>query len=106
MPCGSELLDEEIGILFGHMSPGIAEHVYGAKLDLCVWKKGFDNFVQAGEIVLDGQQDASQSSVDQFSQNLFPIFKAFPPLFGKASKDPLVSLPVESDDDVEGKGLS
>src|SRR5579885_171439 len=89
---------------FSEVALGVALQVNDTELDVGLRKQAFGDGEQAGEVVVDQQQDAPQAAFDQTAEDVFPLLEVLASEAEQAGQDTLFAVAAETNDQVDAPG--
>jgi hypothetical protein len=101
---GTDVLMEFGGIGLREVAPGMALERNDTELDVGLRKQAFGDREQAGEVVVDQQQDAAQAALDQTAEDVFPLLEVLASEAEEAGQDTLLAVAAQADDQVDRAG--
>ena len=89
---------------FSEVALGVALQVNDTELDVGLGEQAAGDGQQAGEVVVDQQQDAPQAAFDQTAENVFPLLEVLASEAEQAGQDTLFAVAAETNDQVDAPG--
>ena len=89
---------------FSEVALGVALQVNDTELDVGLRKQAFGDGEQAGEVVVDYQQEAPQAAFDQTAEDVFPLLEVLASEAKEAGQNALFAVAAETDDQIDAPG--
>ena len=86
------------------MGPGVSEHVDGTQLDIGFGEHAGGETEQAREVIVDDDEDPTQTSLDERAKDGFPFLEVFTAVSSEAAEDSLFPVAMKTDDEVDAGG--
>src|SRR6202022_3659161 len=90
---------------FGEMISSIALHVNRAELHLGTAKQTLGNGQQTREIIVNDEENAAQTPLNQAAQDQLPVFQILAAGFREAGQHSFLAIPAQTDDQVNTGGV-
>ena len=89
---------------FSEVALGVALQVNDTELDVGLGEQAFGDGEQAGEVVVDYQQEAPQAAFDQTAEDVFPLLEVLASEAEEAGQETLLAVAAETDDQIDAPG--